>query len=77
MKKTAKILMMMALVFGAASCSDVNDMPDIPTTTETEQENPTKAEETELPRIVKALMESVSGYDNISIVNNYISIIYK
>ena len=70
MKKTAKILMMMALVFGAASCSDVNDMPDIPTTTETEQENPTKAEETELPRIVKALMESVSGYDNISIVNN-------
>ena len=70
MKKIAKILMMMALVFGAASCSDVNDMPDMPTPPTSEQENPTKAEEPELPSVVKSLMERASGYDNISIVNN-------
>ena len=60
----------MALVFGAASCSDVNDMPDMPTPPTSEQENPTKGDKTELPQIVKALMERASGYDNISIVNN-------
>ena len=70
MKKIAKILMMMSLVFGAASCSDVNDMPDIPTPPETEQENPTKGDKTELPQIVKALMEMASEHDNISVVNN-------
>ena len=70
MKSLAKILMMMALVFGAASCSDVNDMPDIPTPPETEQENPTKGDKTELPQIVKALMEMASEHDNISVVNN-------
>ena len=70
MKKIAKILMMMSLVFGATSCSDVNDMPDIPTPPETEQENPTKGDKTELPQIVKALMEMASEHDNISVVNN-------
>ena len=70
MKTLAKILVMSALVFGAISCSDVNDMPDIPTPPETEQENPTKGDKTELPQIVKSLMERASGYDNISIVNN-------
>ena len=60
----------MALVFGAASCSDVNDMPDMPTPPTSDQENPTKAEESELPSVVKLLMERASGYDNISIVNN-------
>ena len=70
MKSLAKILVMMALVFGAASCSDVNDMPDMPTPPTSEQENPTKAEEPELPSVVKLLMERASGYDNISIVNN-------
>ena len=60
----------MALVFGAASCSDVNDMPDMPTPPTSEQENPTKAEEPELPSVVNLLMERASGYDNISIVNN-------
>ena len=70
MRKLAKILMMMSLVFGATSCSDVNDMPDMPTPPTSEQENPTKGDKTELPQIVKALMERASGYDNISIVNN-------
>lgn len=70
MKSLAKILMMMSLVFGAASCSDVNDMPDMPTPPTSDQENPTKAEEPELPSVVKLLMERASGYDNISIVNN-------
>ena len=70
MKKIAKILVMSALVFGATSCSDVNDMPDIPTPPETEQENPTKGDKTELPQIVKALMEMASEHDNISVVNN-------
>jgi len=70
MRKLAKILMMMALVFGAASCSDVNDMPDMPTPPTSDQENSTKAEEPELPSVVKSLMERASGYDNISIVNN-------
>ena len=70
MKSLVKILVMMALVFGAASCSDVNDMPDMPTPPTSEQENPTKAEEPELPSVVKSLMERASGYDNISIVNN-------
>ena len=70
MKSLAKILMMMALVFGAASCSDVNDMPDMPTPPTSDQENPTKAEEPKLPSVVKSLKERASGYDNISIVNN-------
>ena len=55
MKSLAKILMMMALVFGAASCSDVNDMPDMPTPPTSDQENPTKAEEPKLPSVVKSL----------------------
>jgi len=70
MKTLAKILVMSALVFGATSCSDVNDMPDIPTPPETEQENPTKGDKIELPQIVKALMEMASEHDNISVVNN-------
>lgn len=70
MKRLVRNLMMMALVFGAASCSDINDMPDMQTPPTSDQENPTKAEEPELPSVVKSLMERASGYDNISIVNN-------
>ena len=70
MKSLAKILVMMALVFGATSCSDVNDMPDMPTPPTSDQENPTKGDKTELPQIVKALMEMASEHDNISVVNN-------
>ena len=70
MKKLVKVLMMMALVFGAASCSDEKDMPVMPTTPESEQEGMTKTEEPEYPRNVKILLEEASKYDNITVINN-------
>ena len=70
MKKLVKVLMMMALVFGAASCSDEKDMPVMPTTPETEQENTTKTEEPKIPHIIKLLTKSIEGHDNISLIDN-------
>lgn len=62
--------MMLALVYGAVSCSDVDDAPAMPTTPETEQENTTKTEEPKIPHIIKLLTKSIEGHDNISLIDN-------
>ena len=66
MKKLIKVLMMMALVFGAASCSDEKDMPVMPNNPSDNQEEVGK----DPINIAKMMKEEASGYDNITFIDN-------
>ena len=66
MKKLAKVLMMMALVFGAASCSDQEDAPVMPNNPSDNQEEVGK----DPINIAKMMKEEASGYDNITFIDN-------
>ncbi|MBQ2370303.1 MAG: hypothetical protein II294_00405 [Muribaculaceae bacterium] len=66
MKKLVKVLMMMALVFGAASCSDQDDAPVMPNNPSDNQEEVGK----DPINIAKMMKEEASGYDNITFIDN-------
>ena len=66
MKKLVKVLMMMALVFGAASCSDQDDAPVMPNNPADNQEEVGK----DPINIAKMMKEEASGYDNITFIDN-------
>ena len=66
MKKLVKVLMMMALVFGAASCSDQDDAPVMPNNPSDNQEEVDK----DPINIAKMMKEEASGYDNITFIDN-------
>ena len=66
MKNLVKVLMMMALVFGAASCSDEKDMPVMPNNPSDNQEEVEK----DPINIAKMMKEEASGYDNITFIDN-------
>ena len=66
MKKLIKVLMMMALVFGAASCSDQDDAPVMPNNPSDNQEEVGK----DPINIAKMMKEEASGYDNITFIDN-------
>ena len=66
MKKLVKVLMMMALVFGAASCSDQDDAPVMPNNPADNQEEVDK----DPINIAKMMKEEASGYDNITFIDN-------
>jgi hypothetical protein len=69
MKKLVKVLMMMALVFGFASCSDQEDapvMPNNPSDNQEEVDNPAGNP----INIAKMMKEEASGYDNITFIDN-------
>ena len=66
MKKLVKVLMMMALVFGAASCSDQEDAPVMPNNPSDNQEEVGK----DPINIAKMMKEEASGYDNITFIDN-------
>ena len=66
MKKLVKVLMMMALVFGAASCSDQDDAPVLPNNPSDNQEEVGK----DPINIAKMMKEEASGYDNITFIDN-------
>ena len=71
MKKLVKVLMMMALVLGVASCNDQDDapvMPNNPSDNQEEVEEPTGGQ-TEYFDIVQRLKDSASGYDNVTIID--------
>ena len=61
-----KVLMMMALVFGAASCSDQDDAPVMPNNPSDNQEEVGK----DPINIAKMMKEEASGYDNITFIDN-------
>ena len=58
--------MMMALVFGAASCSDQDDAPVMPNNPSDNQEEVGK----DPINIAKMMKEEASGYDNITFIDN-------
>ena len=66
MKKLVKVLMMMALVFGAASCSDQDDAPVMPNNPADNQEEVDK----DPINIAKMMKEEASEYDNITFIDN-------
>ena len=66
MKKLVKVLMMMALVFGFASCSDQDDAPVMPNNPSDNQEEVGK----DPINIAKMMKEEASGYDNITFIDN-------
>ena len=66
MKKLVKVLMMMALVFGVASCSDQDDAPVMPNNPSDNQEEVGK----DPINIAKMMKEEASGYDNITFIDN-------
>ena len=66
MKKLVKVLMMMALLFGAASCSDQDDAPVMPNNPSDNQEEVGK----DPINIAKMMKEEASGYDNITFIDN-------
>ena len=66
MKKLVKVLMMMALLFGAASCSDQDDAPVMPNNPSDNQEAVGK----DPINIAKMMKEEASGYDNITFIDN-------
>ena len=66
MKELVKVLMMMALVFGAASCSDQDDAPVMPNNPSDNQEEVGK----DPINIAKMMKEEASGYDNITFIDN-------
>ena len=66
MKKLVKVLMMMALLFGAASCSDQDDAPVMPNNPADNQEEVGK----DPINIAKMMKEEASGYDNITFIDN-------
>ena len=66
MKKLVKVLMMMALVFGAASCSDQDDAPVMPNNPSDNQEEVGK----DPINTAKMMKEEASGYDNITFIDN-------
>ena len=66
MKKLVKVLMMMALVFGVASCSDQDDAPVMPNNPSDNQEEVGK----DPINIAKIMKEEASGYDNITFIDN-------
>ena len=72
MKKLVKVLMMMALVFGAASCSDQEDapvMPNNPSDNQEEVDNPSGGETQEFD-IAKMMKEEASEYNNVTFIDN-------
>ncbi|MEE1366532.1 MAG: hypothetical protein UHE93_07625 [Muribaculaceae bacterium] len=72
MKKLVKVLMMMALVFGAASCSDQEDapvMPNNPSENQEEVDNPSGGETQEFD-IAKMMKEEASEYNNVTFIDN-------
>ena len=72
MKKLVKVLMMMALVFGAASCSDQDDapaMPNNPSDNQEEVDNPSGGETQEFD-IAKMMKEEASEYNNVTFIDN-------
>ena len=66
MKKLVKVLMMMAFVFGAASCSDQEDAPVMPNNPSDNQEEVGK----DPINTAKMMKEEASGYDNITFIDN-------
>ena len=66
MKKLVKVLMMMALVFGVASCSDQDDAPVMPNNPSDNQEEVGK----DPINTAKMMKEEASGYDNITFIDN-------
>ena len=66
MKKLVKVLMMMALLFGAASCSDQDDAPVMPNNPSDNQEEVGK----DPINTAKMMKEEASGYDNITFIDN-------
>ena len=69
MKSLAKILMMMALVFGFASCSDQDDAPELPNNPSDNQEEVDNPAGNPI-NIAKMMKEEASGYDNITFIDN-------
>ena len=72
MKKLVKVLMMMALVFGAASCSDQEDapvMPNNPSENQEEVDNPSGGETQEFD-IAKMMKEEASEHSNVTFIDN-------
>ena len=66
MKKLVKVLMMMALLFGAASCSDQDDAPVMPNNPSDNQEEVGK----DPINIAKMMKEEASEYNNVTFIDN-------
>ena len=72
MKTLAKILMMLALVFGAVSCSDQGDAPVLPNNPTDNQEDVDKSNGTqdEEVNIAQMMKEEASEYNNVTFIDN-------
>ena len=69
MKKMTRFLMIAALVFGFASCSDQDDAPVLPNNPSDNQEEVDNPAGNPI-NIAKMMKEEASGYDNITFIDN-------